>query len=406
MGRVAFEDRSLEALGPAEDGTAPLAGLRALDATGELGWLVGKILVDVGATVLKVDPPGGDPGRERPPLIGGPNGQASAAWIAFNAGKRRLDLDLGSEEGRERFLDLAESADFVIESEAPGRLEELGIGWPQLSARNRALVMTSVTPYGQDGPLASVPASDLELMAAGGAVWLTGDPDRPPVRITLPQAACWAAAYATIGTLIAHHHRRVTGRGQHVDASAQCAVLPTLVHAPTFWEIVHENPQRAGPFLVGRNANGAGIRNIWPCRDGYLTFAIYGGAAGRQSNRGLVEWMAEKAMAPRFLLDIDWESIEVASLSREDVEGMEAAIEPFFESITKREFLEQAEVRRMLGYVVATADDIATDPQLWARQAWSDVEVAEIGRTVRLPDGWLRIDGRRHGVGPAAEIAH
>jgi len=92
-------------------------------------------------------------------------------------------------------------------------------------------------------------------------------------------------------------------------------------------------------------------------------------------------------------------------MSREDVERMEAAIAPFFESIAKHEFLEQAEARRMLGYVVATADHIATDPQLWARQAWSDVEVPEIGRTVRLPDGWLRIDGRRHGLAPAAEVA-
>jgi len=132
-------------LQPGEDGTAPLAGLRALDVTGELGWLVGKILADVGTEVLKIDPPGGDPGRKRLPLVEGPHAQASAAWIAFNAGKRRLDLDLASKEGRERFLDLAESADFVIESEAPGRLQQLGIGWPQLSARNPALVMTSVT---------------------------------------------------------------------------------------------------------------------------------------------------------------------------------------------------------------------------------------------------------------------
>jgi len=342
---------------------APLEGLLALDLTGELGWLLGKILADLGATVLKIDPPGGDPGRDQPPLIHGPSGSVSATWVAFNAGKQRLDLDLAAPCGRARLLELAGSADFVLESDAPGRLDELGIGWTVLSKGSPGLIMTSVTPYGQDGPLAHFPASDLELMASGGAAWLTGDPDRPPVRVSLPQAAAWASVNAAVGTLIAHHHRRLVGRGQHVDASAQCGVLPMLVHAPTFWEMAGVNPMRAGAFLVGRNVNGARMRNIWPCRDGFVTFAVYGGSAGRLSNRSLVQWMAEKGMASDSLLAIDWDTFEVATMTPAEVESMEAAIAPFFLTLTKREFLEQTEARRMLGYVVATAEDIAADLQ-------------------------------------------
>ena len=370
---------------------AALAGLRALDLTGQLGWLLGKILADLGAEVIKIDPPGGDPGRLEPPLLEGPMGAAGAEWVAFNAGKQRAALDLSLEEHRARFLEMVAGADFVIETAEPGSLEALGIGWPQLSGRNPALVMTSITPYGQDGPLAGAPASDLQVMAAGGAVWLTGDGDRPPVRVTQPQAGPWASAYAAVGTLIAHHYRACTGRGQHVDASAQCAVTAMLVHAPYFWEMLGVNPMRAGAYLVGRNVHGATMRNVWPCLDGYVTWAIYGGPAGRQSNRGLVRWMAEKGMAPEFLLGMDWDRFDVASVTQAEAARMEAAIAPFFLTVSKREFLEQAEARRLLGYVVATAADIASDPQLAARGAWREVEVPELGTSVRLPGGWYRV---------------
>lgn len=381
-----------------EQTSAPLSGLRALDLTGELGWLLGRILADVGVEVQKIDPPGGDPGRYKAPMIDGPSGTVSAAWVAYNMGKSRLDLDLSSPEGREQFLELVAEVDFVLESEQPGVLDELGIGWDALHSRNPALILTSVTPYGQSGPLAKVPASDLELMSAGGAAWLAGDSDRPPVRVTLPQSVCWAGSYAAVGTMIAHHHRQLSGKGQHVDMSAQAGMIPALVHAPSFYDLLGENPMRAGGYLVGRNINGAAMRNIWPCRDGYVTWAIYGGAAGRQSNRGMVEWMNDKGMAPEFLRDMDWSTFDVATVTLEEVSAMESAIAKFLETVTKEEFLEQADARRMLGYVVSTAADIVADEQLEAREVWSEAFVPELGRALRFPDGWLKIDGVRHGV--------
>jgi crotonobetainyl-CoA:carnitine CoA-transferase CaiB-like acyl-CoA transferase len=100
-------------------------------------------------------------------------------------------------------------------------------------------------------------------------------------------------------------------------------------------------------------------------------------------------------MAPEFLLAINWDTFEVATMTPSEVENMEAAIAPFFLTLTKREFMEQTEARRMLGYVVATAEDIAADPQLEARGVWADVDVPELGRAVRLPVGWFRLAAAR-----------
>ncbi len=355
---------------------APLAPYRVLDLTTELGWLCGKILAELGADVVKVEPPGGEAG------------QGSPAWTAYNVGKRGITLDLASDRGRQRLRRLAAEVDFLIESFPPGHLEALGLGWPVLHRDNPRLVMTSITPYGQRGPLAHASASDLELMAASGAAWLAGDPDRPPVRISLPQAACWASAHAAVGTLIAHHHRQLTGRGQHVDVSAQASLLPALVHAPMFWQMLGQVPRRGGPMLVGRNVHGAALRNVWRCRDGYVTCALYGGAAGRRSNRALAEWMAERGMAPDFLRAVDWDRFSAVTADPEEIERIQTAIAVFLLTLSKREFAEEAIRLRILGYPVATVADIVADEQLTAREVWQ-----ELGG-LRHPSGYARFDGR------------
>ncbi|HLQ61811.1 MAG TPA: CoA transferase [Candidatus Acidoferrales bacterium] len=374
---------------------APLHLYRVLDLTDELGWLCGHILAELGATVVKVEPPGGDPGRRVPPLVEGASGETvSAVWLAYNSGKRGITLDLEADAGRRALLDLVAHSHFLIESFKPGYLKSIGLGWELLRQRNPSLVMTSITPYGQSGPQAAAPAGDLELMAASGAMWLAGDPDRPPVRITHPQAACWGSLHAAVGTLIAHHHRQQTGRGQHVDASVQAGLLPALVVAPCFWEMLGESPRRAGAYLTGRNLNGVAVRNIWPCRDGYVTYAIYGGLTGRQSNRQLAAWMAERGQAPEFLQQIDWDHFEVASATADQVARLELAIGAFLRTLTRGEFVEGALARRILGYSVATAAEIAQDPQLQARQAWQVLDDPTLGSQVRQPSGFVRFDGR------------
>lgn len=354
----------------------PLAPYRVLELSGELGWLCGKILADLGADVVTVEPPEGDPGR------------GGHGFLAHNTGKRSVVLDLETGAGQAQLLSLAARADFLIETFDPGHLDRLGLGWEGLRAANPRLVLTSITPYGQTSPNAAAPASDLEIMAAGGAISLAGDPDRAPVRVTLPQAGAWTGAYAAMGTLIAHHHRQATGRGQHVDVSAQAAILPILVQAPMFWSLLGEVPVRSGPNLVGRNLAGAKLRNIWPCRDGYVSFALYSGAAGRQSNRALAAWMAARGMLPQALEGFDWDAFDPVTAPREDVERIQAAVGPFLASLAKNEFLAGCEERRLLGYPVATAADIAEDVQLADREAWQEVA------GLRHPSGWARFGAR------------
>ncbi|MBF8264423.1 MAG: CoA transferase, partial [Dehalococcoidia bacterium] len=209
---------------------SPLEGYRILDLTDEKGFMAGKVLSDLGAEVILVEPPGGKPARYRQ-VYGGKGASAlherslrytrqdSVYWLAFNTGKRSVTLDLSKPKDRESFLTLAGTADAVIESFAPGWLAGLGIGYDSLSVTNPALVLISVTPFGQSGPYKSFQASDLVSMAMGGLMHITGDPDRPPLRIGVPQSYLHAGMHAAIGTLIALQARERLGVGQWVDVS-------------------------------------------------------------------------------------------------------------------------------------------------------------------------------------------
>lgn len=371
---------------------APLAPFRALDLTEETGWVCGKILADLGADVIKVEPPSGDPGRLLGPFVGDiPDPNRALPWLAANAGKRGITLNLNRPDGQQLFRDLAERADFVVESNPPGWMADRGLDYKTLSWRNPRLVMTSITPFGQDGPRAAWRASDLELMAASGCLMLAGEPDGPPVRISLPQSPWWAGLSAAMGTLIAHHHRMAAGEGQHVDVSGQASLLWALSHAPTFWDLNRESQRRAGPYLSGRSITGAKMRTIWPYRDGYVTFTVYGGAAGRHTNQQLVAWMSERGVAPDFLRGMDWDRFDVATLTQEEADRLERAIGRFLGGLTKADFFQEVVARGMLGYPVATARDILGDPHLEDRGFWQDVPHPALGRPLRMPGPFARL---------------
>src|SRR5256714_6201989 len=155
---------------------------RVLDLADLSGAVCGRILADLGADVVKVEPPGGEADRMQPPFIGDvENSTRSIPWLAANVNKRGVTCDLRSPDGRALFTRLAASARIVVESFAPGRLRELG-----LDDVLRDAIVVSITPYGQDGPLADVPGSDLEVTAASGSLWLAGEEGRPPVRTAQP----------------------------------------------------------------------------------------------------------------------------------------------------------------------------------------------------------------------------
>jgi len=366
-----------------------LSPFRVLDLTDELGFLCGKILGDLGADVIKIEKPGGDEARKIGPFYRDePHPEKSLYWFAFNNNKRGITLNLASARGREIFGLLVAGADFIVESFPPGHLDRLSLGYNSLSRLNPRLVVTSITPFGQTGPYCKFRASDIEIMAMSGCMSLTGDPERPPLRITFPQSYQWTGSYAAIGTLIAHLHRQRTGQGQQVDVSAQASLLWAFSHAHTFWDLNRHLEKRAGAFMTGRSITGARMRVFWPCKDGYLNFIIYGGEAGRKTNQALVEWMDSKGMAPEFLKKKDWSSFNIAAVTQEEIDQMEEPIARFFREIAKKEFLEEVIQREMLGYPVATVEEIFEDPQLKARDFWQSVEHPELGTSFVYPDGF------------------
>jgi crotonobetainyl-CoA:carnitine CoA-transferase CaiB-like acyl-CoA transferase len=380
------------------DQQAVLAAYRVLDLTGELGPLCARVLADLGADVIKIEPPGGDPARRRGPFAGDrPDPEQSLSWAAWNANKRSVALDLEGPAGREALQRLARNADFLIESFPPGHLDRLGLGYATLAEDNPGLIVTSITPFGQTGPYSQYRASDLELMAAAGCMSLTGEPDGPPLRMSLPQASAWAGVYAAAGSLLALQHRWLTGAGQHVDVPAQACLLSALGHAPMFWDLNGTNALRAGVFMTGRSITGSRMRVMWPCRDGYLNFIIYGGEAGRRTNQALVRWMDERGMAPRFLVEKDWSRFDITTVPQAEIDRVEAAIGPFFLTLTKAEFLAGVVKRDMLGYPVATPREILEDPQLLARGFWLPMP-GPGGASVRFPGGFAKFSRGRCAV--------
>ncbi len=373
-----------------------LDNLRVLDLADESGFLCGRILADLGADVLKVEPPDGDLGRTAPPFADDrAEPDRSLTWLAGNVNKRGITCNLEVESGRALFRRLAERADVVITTFTPEQLQRRGLDYDSLSSIDPRLVLTTITPFGADGPLADCPGSDLVATAAGGALWLAGDPDGPPVRGTLPMSPAWTGMYAAVGTLLAVLARDATGRGQHVDTSAQASMVTAISHAPLFWDLLGEDPKRSGPFLSGRSVTGARFRNVWPCKDGYVTFALYGGPAGRHTSKALVVWMAERGAARAALAAVDWDRFDVATATQEVVDALEDEIAPFLLGLTKAEFFEGVIGRNMLGYPVADTEDIRRDEQLEARNFWQQVEAPWGGSTLTFPGSFALFDGAR-----------
>jgi crotonobetainyl-CoA:carnitine CoA-transferase CaiB-like acyl-CoA transferase len=332
-----------------------------VDATDRFGWLGGRILADLGGDVVKLDPPG--------------TNRSGPEWRAFNVNKRVLDLDPAVPADRLRLKELLADADICLLTPTTF---DFG-GWldpHRLRARFPRLVVTAITPFGNAGPRSAWRGTDIEVMAAGGAMALAGEPDGVPLRVSEPQSYAWAGAQAATGALVALYRREATGRGDLVDVSAQASVVAAIAHAPAFFDILGVEPKRAGPFMTGRSIHGARYRVFWPCKDGWLNFIFYGGNAGRRTNEQLVAWMRECGAEPGPLAQIDWLRFDPTEADQAEVDALEAPALKFFAQLTKREFLTEAHRREMLGYPVSTVADIAADPQLQARAFFETVASA------------------------------
>lgn len=358
-----------------------LSDLRVLELTDERGHLAGKILGDLGADVVKVEAPGGDPSRDRGPHLGDQGHDSSLGWLAHNTSKRSVAIALDSPAGREALLSLVQGCDVVIESSAPGRLDSLGLGREVLCERRPGLIVCSITPFGQTGPYSQYRAGDLVVVAMGGNAILTGDPDRPPVRCSLPTSRHHAAPMAVLGVLAALHARelgRSVARGQLVDVSMQECQLATLMTGPGQYALTGTLSSRQGARL-GKTLE------IWRARDGFVTFGLRGGPTRIPNLIAMVEFMKEGGRAPAWLLEFDWKSYSPITASDEQLAALEGAFGSFFSSMTMSELYEAALERRILLAPCNDASEILRQPQLRDRGLFIALDYDELGATIEHP---------------------
>ncbi|HEY8766692.1 MAG TPA: CoA transferase [Dehalococcoidia bacterium] len=368
-----------------------LVDYRVLDMTEGGANLAGKVLADFGATVIKIEPPGGSSSRHLSPIVDTPAGPHSLFFEAYNTGKSSVVADITTSEGRQQFLELVRNADAVIESFTPGYLQSLGLGYDDLSAVNPNIVLTSITPYGQTGPKAKWAACDLTVWASGGPLYITGDPDRPPVQISFPyQASLIAASSGAYGTLLALRYRNATGHGQHVDVSMQESSLWVISGAIESWELERFNTGRYGTRV--RGAVSVLRRQIFEALDGYVAFMVFGGVTvGKRSTEDTVAWMRRENALPEILDGYDWEKdFDLGTISQERLAELEAAFDQFFRTRTKRELAEGGLAHRLMLAPVTTPSELTHHPQLESREFFVDLPNEKLGAGKNYVGGFAK----------------
>ncbi len=357
-----------------------LSGFRALDMTDERGYACGKILASLGVETIKVEKPGGDPGRHIPPVCGKGDHKTSLHWLAFNTDKRSITLNLRSERGRELFLALVRNVDFILESFAPGYLDELGLGYAVLSKVNPRIILTSITPFGQYGPYAHFKGGELIASAMSGVLATSGDPDRPPLKESPDLILYQASAGAALGTVIAHYARETSGQGQHVDTSIREVAASTRCSEQLVqWEfdkrLKERGDQRSGVHYT---------QMIWPCKDGYVFWSLFGGMLGASANRALSKWMDEDGMEHPLASVTDWEHFDMAAMHGRLAE-FEDAIGRFFQRHTKEEIRVEGRERAINACVIDDPVDVLASPQHAARQYWTTLDYPEFAARLQYP---------------------
>jgi crotonobetainyl-CoA:carnitine CoA-transferase CaiB-like acyl-CoA transferase len=290
-----------------------------------MGVFCGKILGDLGADVVVIEPPEGNRARNIGPFYHDiPHPEKSLYWFAYNTSKRGITLNIETSDGQEIFRNLAKTASFVIESCPPGYMNKLGLGYADLSQCNPRIIVTSITPFGQQGPYANYKSSDIISMAMSGLMYICGDADRAPLRFTAEQAYCHAGLQAAVGTIIAFYHQVSSGKGQYVDVSIQESVLRATMVEQHFWDLKKIIQRRAGDKTFRGNIS---TRVIFPCKDGFVAWRLFVGQVVKKT-QALVAWMDEEGMAGD-LKEADW-GMDMNAATQKQIDHWEEQFAQFF----------------------------------------------------------------------------
>ena len=377
---------------------AALDGVRILDLTTEMGWYCGKLLADLGADVIKVEPVGGDPARGRAPFWQGqPGRETSLRFWYFNANKRSATVDLGQFDGRWLLGELVKTVDVVIESWTAAERSELaehGVDPDGYMESQPALVWVSITGFGLDGSKAGWEVTDIVAQAAAGIATLAGYPDGSPMRIAGNQAYIVAGISAAQGALLALLQAEASGIGQRVETSMQEALSICQETAHLQWDFLGTSRERVGER---RRLPGIGT---YETRDGYI-FSMVGIPGFGAPWSEVIQWMDEYGLAEdltdpayletfanfdlRILLEEEEQAKHAPTLAR-----AQEVISKFYASKTSLELYEEGQSRRLLIGQVATPADIGESPHLAAREWWLELNQPT---TLGQPDAQLRFPG-------------
>jgi benzylsuccinate CoA-transferase BbsE subunit len=363
--------------------TAALAGIRVIDRSGPEGNYCGKLFAELGADVILVEPPGGTALRGEPPFVAGydDDPEASLRFLAYNTSKRSVALDLGQAAGQEVLRDLAGTADLLIETDPPGWAAARGVGYTDL-ARNQRLVVTSITPFGQDGPYSGYPADDLTCLAFGGLLSLGGYADGPPVQTAGWQAYAAASVFAAVASMLALLQAEASGQGQQVDVSVQECVVMGLETAIQAYDLEGRVRGRTGG--ITRRAG----QGIFPCRDGHVFLLASG--LGEQFWVGLLDWLDDEGAAGLEALRGDAWTQPSYLETDEAKDSFLAVFGTFCQQRAKAELYRQAQKWRVPLCPVNTPSDVVCSAQLAARQFFVEHPLPH-GGTALMPGAPYRL---------------
>jgi len=365
--------------------SGPLAGLRVLELADEKGQFCGKLLADHDADVIKIEPPGGCGVRRVGPFLGDvPHPDRSLTFWYYNTSKRGITLDLERAEGARLFRRLAAGADVILETWAPGRLIELGLGYEALSKDNPGLIVCSLTPFGQTGPWRDYKSSDLVHMAAGGEMASCGYdeedvPGAPPIAPGGGNAWHMGGHYAYMAIMAALVHRTVSGEGQYIDASIHEACALTTESAIANYVYRGETLKRH----TGRHHSpGPAPRTQFRAKDGRYVTALVSGRLNPGYMKELAAFLGVYGMAAD-LDDPKYQDPKVIEASTSHI--IDQVVANFIASLPAEEVYHAAQERGFTWAAVRAAEDLVEDAHLADRGFWKTVDHPELGRSFVYP---------------------
>jgi crotonobetainyl-CoA:carnitine CoA-transferase CaiB-like acyl-CoA transferase len=355
----------------------PLSGFRVVDLADEKGELCGRMLADLGAEVLRVEPPGGARSRRLPPFAGG-----ESLFFAYrNLGKQGVLLDLAKADERERLHAWLAGSDALIESFGPGGLAARGLDPAELARRHPQLVVTSIHDFGASGPYRDWIASDAVLEAIGGMMFKAGVPEREPLIPPGAIASDVAGILAAYATLCAWWQRRRTGRGQQIELSALEAIAQT-----TDWSFSNAAISRSKNAPYGEKRMGSGpVYKIYACKGGYVRLIIL---SPRQW-RAMWDWLGR----PEAFADPHWEAF-LARLQNADV--LNALYTEHFAALTMDEVCAEAQRRGIVCTPVLRPEEVLSNVHFVSRKTFAEAELAP-GVRGPVSQGFHELDGERLG---------